>query len=266
MHEKIGKVLDRLIASFESGEVPEALSVAVLPRLAVPCAAWSLCNRLLLFFADTSDARGFRQWQAVKRHPKKGSKAIYILTPRHRRATDEEEDDERRVLAGFVPVPVFRFEDTEGEPIEQPELLPPELPPLFEVAQRWGLQVSWQSHQGDGLGYYQPSTGKIILATHDEKVFFHELAHAAHHRVLGSLKNGQDWRQEVVAELTAATLAHLFSRRTDDGGAYRYIHRYAESAGKDVGSTCLSVVAEVGKCLTLIMQAQEEHLTPEVLM
>jgi antirestriction protein ArdC len=257
MNEKVKQILEKILASFESGDVPAALSVAVLPRLDVPCSKWSLCNRLICFFADTSDARGFRQWKEVGRFPKKGSKAIYILSPKHRKVKDEENEEEKQILTGFVAVPVFRQEDTDGKPLEKPTLRPKELPPLIEVAEKWGISVNWQSYQGDGYGFFRPSTKEIVLATHDESVFFHEIAHTAHERVNGKLKPGQDWKQEVVAELTAAVLAHLYGKRTNDGACYRYIRSYVEKAGKDVYRACLSVIADVGKCLEEIMQERE---------
>jgi hypothetical protein len=258
MNPKVQKVLDRILESFASGDVPEALTIVILPKLDVPCSAWSLANRLVLFFSGTSDARGFRQWQAVGRYPKKGSKACYILTPRHRKMKDKEHDEEKFMLTGFAAAPVFKFEDTDGEPIDRPEYPPKQMPPLYEVAQRWGIAVNWQGFQGDAYGYFSPGRKEIVLATHNEQVFFHELAHAAHEKVLGKLKNAQDWKQEIVAELTAAVLAHLFGRKTNDGGSYRYIRRYAEDAGKDVYRACLSVIGDVGKCVEMVMQMQEE--------
>ncbi len=92
---------------------------------------------------------------------------------------DEETEEEKLVLSGFAGVPVFRFEDTDGEPLEVPELEPKQLPPLYEVAQQWGISVDWQSFQGDAYGFYSPGKKEIVLATHDESVFFHERAQPA---------------------------------------------------------------------------------------
>ena len=258
MNPKVQKVLDRILESFASGDVPEALTIVTLPKLDVPCSEWSLANRLILFFSGTSDARGFRQWQTAGRYPKKGSKACYILTPRHRKMKDKEHDEEKFMLTGFAAAPVFKFEDTDGEPIDRPEYPPKQMPPLYEVAQRWGIAVNWQGFQGDAYGYFSPGRKEMVLATHNEQVFFHELAHAAHEKVQGKLKNAQDWKQEIVAELTAAVLAHLCGRKTNDGGSYRYIRRYAEDAGKDVHRACLSVIGDVGKCVEIVMQTEEE--------
>lgn len=259
MDEKVQQTIDKILSSFESGEIPEALSIAVLPRIDVPCSKWSLCNRLIVFLVGTSDARGFNQWKEVGRYPKKGSKAVYILSPRHRKVTDGKDEEEKVILTGFAPVAVFKLEDTDGKPLDMPEMKPRELPPLYEVAEQWDISVNWQSLQGSLYGLYSPGRKEIVLATHDESVFFHELAHAAHERVKGKLECGQEWRQEVVAELTAAVLMHLYGKQTNDGHAYRYIRSYAEKAGKDAHKACLSVIVDVGKCLELIMKEKGEQ-------
>ena len=219
----------------------------------MPCAHWSLSNRLLVFLSGTDDARGFRQWQEIGRYVRQGAKALHILAPILVKKRDEEDGEEEKVVKGFRVVPVFRFEDTEGEPLNHPQLLPPQPPPLLEVAQAWGITVAYRAIDSPCMGSYSPDRKQIVLCTHDEDVFFHELAHAAHERVLGTLKRGQDWKQEIVAELTAATLMHLFGKRPNDGWSYRYISEYAEKAGKDVYRACLTVIADVEKCLSLIL-------------
>jgi hypothetical protein len=47
------------------------------------------------------------------------------------------------------------------------------------------------------------------LVTPEEKAVLYELSQAAHKRVLGNLKSGQDWRQELVAESVGRTLAQV---------------------------------------------------------
>lgn len=117
--------------------------------------------------------------------------------------------------------------------------------PLLDVVQAWGIRVDYAAIRSAYYGSYSPDRKEIVLCTHDEQTFFHELAHAAHEQVLGALKRGQDWKQEIVAELTAATLMHLFGKRPNDGWSYRYISEYAEKAEKDVYRACLTVLADV---------------------
>ena len=253
--DKANEALKRILSSFESGNVPEALARVAIPPIDVPCAHWSLSNRLLVFLSGTDDARGFRQWKEAGRFVRAGAKALHILAPTLVRKKNEDGDVEKqeKILKGFRAVPVFRVEDTEGDPLPYPPLLPPEPPPLLEVAREWGITVDYAAIRSAYFGFYAPGRNQIVLCTHDEQVFFHELAHAAHQRILGALKRGQDWKQEIVAELTAATLMHLFGKRPNDGGAYCYIAGYAEKAGKDVYVACLAVIADVEKCLSMII-------------
>lgn len=267
--DKARESLRRILKCFEEGAIPEALAHTVIPALDVPCSRWSLNNRLLTFLAGTSDARGIHQWNEVGRQVIAGRKALYILAPLLVRGKQEKieekkegEEPEKR-LAGFRAVAVFRVEDTAGASLEYPAIEPPTPPPLAEVAEAWGIKVSYMAIQSRFFGYYSPGQRQIVLCTHDESTFFHELAHVAHEKVKGSLKPGQDWQQEVTAELTAATLMHLYGRAPNDGGAYRYIAVYAEKGGKDVYRACLAVIAEVEQCLSQIL-ATAQPLTPIV--
>lgn len=189
MNEKVRQALQSIVKSFENGDVPEVIAYSTFPIPNIPASKWSLLNRMLMFIAGTGDARGFRQWQEVGRHVKKGAKAFTILAPRFvkRQTNDDDEKDEKILLAGFLAVPVFRVEDTEGESLDYQQIELPELP-LMKVAQRWGISV--KAIPGNYLyaGSFSQERKEITLATKEETIFFHELAHAAHQRVLGELQ------------------------------------------------------------------------------
>jgi antirestriction protein ArdC len=220
-------------------------------------------NRVLQFLADTSDARGFHQWQQAGRQVKKGAKAFHILGPKTRTRTEKDADGqetEKRIVMGFFAIPVFRAEDTDGEPLPYEPATPP---PLADVAQRFGLSISYQSFASRYYGYYQGDSKRIVLATHSAQVFFHELAHAAHHRVKGQLQGGQVPSQEIVAELTAATLAQLYSPQANLGFSYAYVKGYAEKSKKTLERACLAVINTVGQVLDEILNTHvqaKEHV------
>ena len=96
---------------------------------------------------------------------------------------------------------------------------------------------------------------EIALAAPEEKVFFHELAHAAHEKVKGSLTTGQDPLQEIVAELSAQALCRLVGKRIVDttGNSYQYIERYAEKIKMSPYTACLKVLADTEKVMGLIL-------------
>ena len=251
--------LKRIVDLFKSGNVPKALAVATIPPQAgIPSANWSWSNKLLQFMADTSDGRGYRQWQNAGRQVKQGAKAFHILGPKVREITETDEDGKetkKSIVAGFYVIPVFRVEDTDGKPLPYEPANPP---PLADVAERFGLSVSYQAFAGSHYGCYRGGQKKIILATHQAQVFFHELAHAAHHRIAGKLKGGQVPSQEIIAELTAATLANLYCPEVNLGFSYKYVKAYAKESKKTVERACLAVINTTGKVLDEILGTHYE--------
>ena len=253
---KIRNVLNTILEMFKAGNLPEAVAFSVFPPMDIPSNSWSFINRLIMVYSGTHDARGYRQWQAVGRHVKKGAKAINILAPRfQKRETDETED---QYLVGFLSVPVFRVEDTDGEALEYQEHTLPEFP-LMEKAREWEIEV--KAVPG-GKGYYGAYTGtEIKLATREEIVFFHELSHHAHKLILGKLKTGQDWKQEIVAELSAQALSYLVGKKPDEtmGSTYQYIEMYSRKAQPPLTpiTACLQVLGEVEQVLKLILDTKE---------
>ncbi len=119
--------------------LPEALAPMFIHRSDnVPCRSWSWSNQLLTALAGTSDARGYRQWQEVGRHVKKGSRAFNILAPCKRKITETDDDGkraERVIIFGFRSVPVFRYDDTEGRTFRAR---------VATSASSWTLSRSWK--------------------------------------------------------------------------------------------------------------------------
>ena len=143
MAQNVRETLKSILEAFESGNIPEAIAYSMFPIPDVPSCRWSVLNRISIFLSGTADARGFRQWNDAGRHVKKGARAIYILVPRmikRETASETGEAEEEEVLAGFMGKPVFRVEDTEGEPLDYEQLELPPLP-LMERAKEWGLSV-----------------------------------------------------------------------------------------------------------------------------
>jgi hypothetical protein len=165
------------------------------------------------------------------------------------------EELERTAVVGFVGVPVFKLEDTDGEPVVRPDYKPAELPPLFDVAGRLGVEVRWLPTDGRAYGYYCHGREEVVLCSPDAAVFWHELGHAAHQRVLErsgrALKGGQHAGQETVAETVAAVIARLYDVELGQiTTSADYIRGYAGDPAKAV----MRVLAEVQACLDLILE------------
>jgi hypothetical protein len=189
---------------------------------------------------------------------KKGVKAFHILVPIIKTLKDRSADEqEKQVLKGFMAGPVFRVEDTEGEPLEYESLELPEMP-LMQKAVEWGVSVKAIPGNYQYYGYYSSIRKEIALATKEEKVFFHELAHAAHEKVKGKLKPGQDPLQEIVAELSAQALCRMVGKQSNDtlGNSYKYIGNYAEKLGISSYTACLRVMSDTEKVLSLILDTE----------
>jgi hypothetical protein len=216
-------------------------------------------NCVIMLRRDTSDARTYKQWEKVGRYPKKGSKAFHILKPLKYKVSEEDPDmgkkAERWVIYGFGGVPVFRYEDTEGEEIEHPDYTPIELPPLYEVADNLKVSVSYAPFADRVQGVYTPSSRSIVLMSHDERVFFHELAHAADDLVSGLKGTKAD--KEVVAETVAATLGVMYSGKSAPSLVSRaYIEGYVGEA--QAAKAAMRVLGRVEKCLELILNSSGE--------
>ena len=253
MNEKVRQAIESIVQRFKEGDIPKAIAYSMFPIPNTPSSKWSLLNRTLMFIYGTSDARGFRQWKEAGRYVKKGSKSFTILAPRFVKKQTEDEKETEPILAGFLAVPVFRVEDTEGEALDYEKVELPGLP-LMEVAQDWGISVKATPGNYHYSGYFSQDRREIGLASKEEAVFFHELAHAAHQRILGELKKGQDWKQEVVAELAAATLCKIVGKTSKHlGNNYRYIGEYAKTANLTPWQGCLKVISDTEKVLNSIL-------------
>jgi len=221
--------LDRVVKKFESGDLSPISKVARI-RLDTnaPANKWSLSNRVLAFVqAEEMDCRGFRQWQQVGRQVKKGSKAVYIIRPHTIKKSEEDDQKDEVICVGFSHIPVFAASCTEGES-SLPGYVPVELPPLAEVASKFGIQIEYIPIAPDRLGDCNKEGSRIRLGTHEPKIFFHELTHAIHARIDGGLKGGQHTDQETIAEFTTAVLMDFYGLGDHSGNAWKYISHYAK--------------------------------------
>lgn len=166
---------------------------------------------------------------------------------------DNGKEDVITIIRGFRGIPVFRFEDTEGKEIEYPDYTPPELPPLIEVAEKYGVTVKYGPFTERFYGYFQPGTKTIMLCTHDVKTFFHELAHAVHNTIK-PLKGGQHAGQEIVAETCASVLCELYGYNGYLYHGYNYIKHYSrDKSGPGVINEIFRVMNDVQDVLGMIL-------------
>ena len=249
LNQKARGVLDKLISAFDNPEqLVDTITRATLIPNNSPCRKWSPHNRFIVAIHGTGDARGYRQWKEANRFVKKGAKAMYILVPRMKKVQDEDSGEEDTALIGFLAAPVFRIEDTDGEPL--PDCDPPQIPKLQTVADELGIPVTYTGAVSEKvLGAYSPDDNRITLFTHDMATFYHELSHALHKRT-GKLRDSQSKvfkrENEIVAEISAAVLVHLFEGEQVGRQALQYVKSY--DSNKTHMLRLLPEIMEVVEC------------------
>ena len=165
---------------------------------------------------DAERVAGFKTWQTMGRHVRKGERGIMIFAPRPWKHTDTDDDgnDTERQGVSFRPVYVFDISQTDGDPLPEVEVSDVEivadslLASLERVAVQRGIAVNYTELEP---GYYGLSKGGTIdIATghatgQQAKTLAHELAHEALHK-------GGENRQgltRTVAELEAESVAYV---------------------------------------------------------
>ena len=269
-------VAQQIVDSFRNPEdLPKVLATKFLRACCdVPCANWSLLNQFVTYMSGTTDARGMKQWNKVGRKIKKGSKAIWILAPitKKKKEDGDGDDNEKFFLVGFKAIPVFRYEDTEGEPLPATSEAERHIEslPLLDVAHKWGIKVyggNTITSGAKGMYRYGAVDGRpdeIVLGVENIDTWCHELVHAADKRI-GGLKE-QDWHREVVADLGSAVLLTMLGRpeEADLGGCYQYLDTYAKTQGMDVVKACITTLTRTCECVEMILEAsgvEQEELT-----
>lgn len=258
MLPRVQTVLDKLLEEFKNGTIPEAVQYSMFPIPNIPSSQWSLLNRIMMFLHGTEDARGFKQWQAVNRHVKKGAKSFDILVPVFKKVKNETTDEDATHLKGFCCGCVFRLEDTEGAELDYQKLVLPQFP-LIEKAKALGVSVQATAGNYSYNGYYDPTKHIIVLATPEEKTFFHELCHATDHKLKGEIKRGQDPLQEITAELAAQALCRIVGKDGDKhfGNSYRYIDSYAKELDITPHTAVMRVLTDVDNILHFLLLDKE---------
>jgi len=245
------RAMQEVIEKFKTGDLSDIIQIAAFQIPASwPSSKWTMGNKMLAYVqARTLNARGFQAWKEVQRHVKKGSHAIYIWAPRI--VKKEENGEDKTQLIGFFPVSVFPFETTEGEPLKD-DMTPRQLPPLFEVAARLGVTAKYQPVTPDRFG--DCGHGKINLGTDDPRVFWHELAHAAHQATDAEYKSRSSQYKEIVAEFTACVIANLYGYDYS-GNSWEYLKMFSSDPLKAI----MKSGQHIDQVLNLILTEEESE-------
>lgn len=262
--ELIKNAVDQLLEMFRTGKLPQQVAFSIIHKHAgdtIPSDKWSIGNRILMMIQGTHDARGFKQWNEVGRHVLKGSRAIHILAPMTFKVKETDKDTgeevEKVVVKGYRPIPVFRYEDTEGKsiPLYDHAYEPTSHPTFFDAAEKLGVDVRYAPMRANYLGRYSIRTNAIELCSHDAVVYYHELAHAVHATLVDLTVYDPD-KAEVIAEFSALVLAHIAGISGFESQGFEYIANYAKNntpsrVMKEIFSVLKDVEAIVNKILSV---------------
>ena len=268
---KAAESAQRILELFKTGNVPTALAPIFIRRDDdAPCRRWSWRNQLLTALSGFHDARGFRQWQEVGRHVRKGERAFHILVPLSKTVseTDDAGNKSRRSFVyGFKGAAVFGLEQTDGEAlpgldVETQRFM--DALPLLSVARSWALSVTAYNGKGArALGFYKHGQA-IALGVQNVATWAHELVHAADDR-RGKLSGSSKLSREVVAELGGAVLLACLGRESDAdyGGCWEYVTSYAKREDKEPVTVCERLLSRTCEAVALILKTADELVAAE---
>lgn len=222
--------------------------------------SYSLSNLFLIWFQcpGFSLVAGYNQWKKVGRYVLKGEKAIWILAPCiYTKRTlkevisddDEEVEEERKVLKGFIPVCVFDYSQTDGKELEigNTEITGCESLTVDVVSQAFDIPVVITQGVADG----RTDGKKIWISKRENKAqevaaYIHEVAHV-------TLGHFTDRRKELTRqqrELEAESVSYIVGSciGIDNQGAKKYLGHW-QANGDQIKEHSLKIVAAADKIL-----------------
>lgn len=215
---------------------------------------YSLGNQLLIAMQrpDATYVAGFHAWLKLGRHVLKGEKGIKIMVPLATKVTNDEGEEERRIV-GFGTGHVFDVSQTDGEPL--PTLEVPTLEGeagaelwdgLSRFAERDGVKVR-VVQPGElppqTMGYYDPRTKEIVIGAYDQRQRTKTLAHELGHHVAHFDDRAEN---ECVAEGIAYVVCAHFGIDTGER-SFPYVASWARE--RDVLKSVLGTIQAASNTL-----------------
>ncbi|QCJ45410.1 LtrC (plasmid) [Bacillus sp. S3] len=201
-------------------------------------------------YPNASFIASFKRWNELGRKIRKGEKSIKIFKPNFKAVEDENGEVETK-LVGFLTVPVFAYEQTEGEPLPIDKVViklegeSEEAREIIEYAEQIASKDNCPVTYGDAKGangFYSPYLHRIVVSdtlsiNHRCKTLVHELVHSKVHRHDQSSSSSE---KEVVAEGTAFVVCSFFGLDTSD-----YSFRYVKSWSKGEENSLLKYGSQI---------------------
>ena len=236
---------------------------------------------ILLQHPTAGMVAGYKTWEKMGRHVKRGEKAIRILAPCPFKRTVTREitengvttsEEQEVVIPRYKAVSVFADDQTEGKDI--PELVAGPLTgtvdsyetileALKDVA---GIPVGFEDIQGGALGYFNRQDNRIAIKTglselQTVKTLIHEIAHSIlHNEQQSKIRPVDKDTKEVEAESVAYTVATALGLDTSDY-SFGYIAGWSQGREMKAVRASMDVVrktaSDIIDKLESAMQAEE---------
>ncbi|MFT9493855.1 MULTISPECIES: ArdC-like ssDNA-binding domain-containing protein [Bacillota] len=222
-------------------------------------------------YPNASFIASFKRWNELGRKVKKGSKSIKIFKPNFKKVENDDGEEETK-LVGFLTVPVFAYEQTEGEPLPIDKILIkldgdcPEARQILhcaeQIAKDDGCPISYGDARGAN-GFYEPASHRIVVSdslsiNHRCKTLVHELVHSKVHRY--DTKSSAS-EKEVVAEGSAFVVCSYFGLDTSDY-SFRYVNSWSKNDSDALikyGSQICDISGRIIQEFKRAMEAEKEE-------
>ena len=221
-----------------------------------------------------SRVAGYRAWQELGRHVRRGEKGLQILAPVIRKVTPENGEDEERRVVGFRVVHVFDIAQTEGEPLPEVSvaLVEGDLPSHWEqvsgliVGAGFDLQVADIERLGEANGITDWQQRDVVVraslpGAQRFKTAVHELAHIRLHE---PTSDGRPSCRGIV-EVEAESVAYMVCAALGiDSAGYSlpYVASWSGGDMNKVASTANRVIGCSRQVLTQLEQRRQLEPDP----
>jgi len=221
---------------------------------------YSFGNVLLIWRQnpDASQVAGFQAWKKLGRSVRKGESALWILAPCRYKVTDKATGEDRWIVRGFKPVPVFDIGQTDGVELAdvRPTLVAGAAPAglwdgLAKQVAAAGFMLARCESAADigGANGVTDFVARTVTVRSDvdgaqaAKTLAHELAHILLGHESGTVDRATG---EVEAESVAFVVAGAAGMATD-GYSLAYVGRWGKdsAAVKATGDRVLKVAGAI---------------------
>ena len=206
----------------------------------------------------------YNAWKKRDIQVNKGESGTKVVFVKHNFKEDEETGETVWRGMSYKVWTIFNREQTNAEPLPQPEVIPEE-EYIADILQTYeDLGVRWQ--QGGNRAYYSKGTDSITLPVQEAfntnadwaSTALHELAHWTGHNTRLDRLNMATWGddryafEELVAETASAWLCGIMGVPIEGLQHTEYLGSWGQRIKAD-GATLRKALAEAGKAVDYIL-------------